>query len=75
MSKLYDYLDEVTDISGLYKKEEAIRRNITAWFQQRLTIIESKYKEEEEKFWSWMLDLSRERLFNNAAMQPEPVPV
>jgi hypothetical protein len=75
MSNLYDYINEITDIGVLGKKEEAMRNNLKAWFQRRLTHIESKFEEGEEKFWSWMFEMSRENYFNNLAQQPEPVPV
>jgi hypothetical protein len=76
MSNLYDYLNEITDLgSFLSKKEEAMRNNLKAWFQRRLTLIDSKFEEGEEKFWSWMFEMSRENYFNSLAHQPEPVPV
>ncbi|MCE7887618.1 MAG: hypothetical protein DYH13_08995 [Alphaproteobacteria bacterium PRO2] len=73
MSNLYDYINEITDLGSFLNKEEAMRNNIKAWFQRRLTIIESQYKEGEEKFWSWMFEMSKANYFNNLAA-PAPVP-
>ncbi len=74
MSDHLDYINDLNDVSGLGKSEVSTRNNITAWFQRRLNIVESKYKEREEQFWDWMLKNSLER-YKFTLPEPEPVPV
>ncbi|MGB4107989.1 MAG: hypothetical protein WBK55_09390 [Alphaproteobacteria bacterium] len=73
MSDHLDYIDDINDTSGLGKSEATMRNNITAWFQRRLNIVESKYKEREEQFWDWMLKNSIER-YKFTFPEAEPVP-